>query len=81
MKTSVRTPHWKYIRAPEESDELYDLDADPGELRNVLGQQPEVAAALRSLIETHVATLPGAAPAPPLSEETRQALRALGYVD
>jgi len=81
VKSSVRTPRWKYIRAPEASDELYDLAADAGERRNLLAEQPEVAAGLRRLLETHVAMLPGAAPAPPISEETRRALRALGYVD
>ena len=81
IKSSVRTPQWKYIRAPEAGDELYDLRADPGELQNVLEVHPEVAAALRGLLETHVAALPGAAPAAPLSEETRRALHALGYVD
>jgi len=81
VKSSVRTPRWKYIRAPESGDELYDLAVDPGELRNVLAQQPDVVAGLRGLLETHVAALPGAAPAAPLSEETRRALRALGYLD
>jgi len=81
IKSSVRTPRWKYIRAPESGDELFDLAADPGELRNVLAKQPDVVAGLRGLLETHVASLPGAAPAAPLSEETRRALQALGYLD
>jgi arylsulfatase A-like enzyme len=35
----VRTTRWKYVHDPlaasEERDELYDLEADPGELTNV----------------------------------------------
>ncbi len=36
---SVRTERWKYIRYRELKgmDELYDLRADPYELRNVIG--------------------------------------------
>ena len=32
------TPRWKYIWDSEAAHELYDLAADPGELRNVLGR-------------------------------------------
>ena len=31
-----RTKEHKYVRRLYESDELYDLDKDPGELRNVI---------------------------------------------
>lgn len=37
--TAVRTERWKYIRyqgEPEEHEELYDLAADPGEVRNLI---------------------------------------------
>ncbi len=34
----IRTNHWKYIRAPK--PELYNLDADPGEMTNVIKQHP-----------------------------------------
>ena len=34
----IRTNRWKYIRAPK--PELYDLAADPRELRNILAQHP-----------------------------------------
>ena len=37
--TAVRTTRWKYIRyqgEPEEHEELYDLAADPGEVRNLI---------------------------------------------
>lgn len=35
---SVRTPRWKYIHYTEltDADELYDLKADPGELKNLI---------------------------------------------
>jgi arylsulfatase A-like enzyme len=31
----VRTERWKYVRYRSDGEELYDLDADPGELRNL----------------------------------------------
>lgn len=33
----VRTEKWKYIYNPFELDELYDMQSDPGELRNLAG--------------------------------------------
>jgi choline-sulfatase len=39
----VRTARWKYVRYLDHGEELYDLDADPGELRNLAGE-PSAAA-------------------------------------
>lgn len=44
-----RTARWKYVRAPR--SELYDLAADPGETRNVIGERPAVAAALAAKVD------------------------------
>jgi arylsulfatase A-like enzyme len=70
--------------------ELFDLNADPGELDNLATRRPRVLARLRRLAEarsqadTRLAeTLGGAAPGPPapsLSPEERERLRALGYL-
>jgi choline-sulfatase len=81
VKLSVRDGRWKYIWASDAPHELYDLDADPAERRNVLAEHADVAAALRGTIERHVAALPQPKEAAPLSESTREALRALGYVE
>jgi choline-sulfatase len=40
---AVRDGRWKYILAPR--PELYDLDQDPGELKNLVGAEPNRAAA------------------------------------
>jgi N-acetylglucosamine-6-sulfatase len=53
---AVRTERWKYIRYPgetDEHDELYDLQADPGEERNLIGTAAarEELPALRSELE------------------------------
>ncbi|MCA9260865.1 MAG: arylsulfatase [Planctomycetales bacterium] len=37
--------------APDAEAQLYDLDADPGETRNLINERPEVAARLRGVLE------------------------------
>lgn len=81
VKLSVRRGTWKYIWASERPHELYDLAADPAESRNALGEQPDVAGELRALLAGHIAAVPKLHDAAPLSEETREALQALGYVE
>ena len=46
----LRTRRWKYVYCPVSEDELYDLDADPGELTNRI-DAPEHADTLRHLRE------------------------------
>ncbi len=52
---SVRTERWRYTEWPDGSRELYDHDADPGELRN-LANGPAQAAVRRELHERLVAS-------------------------
>ena len=68
--------------------ELYDLDADPNELENIASQEPELLAAMRErLLARHLPDGEGAvdrtstADTVDLSEEAREALRALGYLE
>jgi arylsulfatase A-like enzyme len=80
-KTGLRLGQFKYIEAPDEkSYELFDLDADPGERRNLLPERAQQAEAMaRVLAEWR--RRPGAARAEgDQAPETQEALRALGYV-
>ena len=79
---SVRDGRWKYILAPRQ--ELYDLERDPGELRNLAETEPARARALRTSVEArlraeHTAArqAPAAGGIPP---ETLERLGALGYI-
>ncbi|MFG0317311.1 MAG: sulfatase-like hydrolase/transferase [Planctomycetota bacterium JB042] len=69
----------KLIVAPR--PELYRPEDDPGELRNLIDDEPALAAALKKLHDDHVrrrSTSRGAAAA--LSERAEAQLRELGYV-
>jgi arylsulfatase A-like enzyme len=81
VKTGLRTEQWKYVRSTRAPEQLYDLAADPGELRNLARERAEVTAALGALVDERLAALPGVRPAAPVDEETLRALRALGYTE
>ncbi len=77
---AVRQAGTKYIEAPKA--ELYDLRRDPGELRNLRSQQPELAAGMKQRL-TGIAGAsgkPGAGRSPMLDPEEIERLAALGYV-
>ena len=76
---TIRKGNWKYIAAP--APELYALDRDPGETRNLVASEPATAADLARQVEAiSPAALPangdGAGSADP---EARARLQALGY--
>jgi len=78
---SMRTPRWKYIRAPR--SELYDLQKDPQELRNVIQDYPHEARQLESDLAKLTATGEGKPPEQvglkAINAETEKQLRSLGY--
>ena len=74
----LRTDRYKYIRAPR--PELYDLEKDPGELRDLASERPEMLAELDGALEQRIAA--GASPSlhalPDAADRAR--LESLGYV-
>jgi arylsulfatase A-like enzyme len=81
---AVVAGNWKLILSDRGEVELYDLDADPNEQRDRAAEQPDLAAGLRRFLDEWRAKArepPSGAPTPPLDEETRKALKALGYVE
>ena len=83
---AVTLGDWKLIWSPffpdSEAWELYDLDADPDETRNLYRADHPQVARLKPHLDAWlgVASL-GAAPVPPLTHEDREALRRLGYIE
>lgn len=70
---------WKYVEAPR--PELYDLQSDPREARNVIDENPQVASRLRQSLDALLDSLPQRhAGSADLSDEAMRTLRALGYV-
>ncbi|MDH4207865.1 MAG: sulfatase, partial [Anaerolineae bacterium] len=80
----VRTDRNKYIWASDDNHELYDLQADPTEARNVLAEYPDVAGHLDRLLTEWLTSFEAAVPsddAPEFDEGVRARLRALGYLE
>jgi choline-sulfatase len=77
---ALESERFHFIEAPR--PELYDLEADPGETRNIAAEQPATVAVLRGKLQTILARNPftrqGAAAAS-LSPDAQEKLRALGY--
>ncbi len=80
---ALRRNGLKYVLAPR--PELYDVEADPGETRNLLGELPDRDERLRRALAEVVTDIlrdPGGevARVSPVSAEQEEALRALGYI-
>lgn len=63
---AITDGRYRYVSAPRE--ELYDLDADPGEAHNIIDMEPDVAdrlrTALRELVASDTILAPADVPAP-----------------
>jgi arylsulfatase A-like enzyme len=77
---AVRTDAYKLIVSSEDGEEeLFDLTADPNETTNVIEERPEVAEKLRQRLWSTLEH--GHDASTPLDAETRERLRAMGYLD
>jgi arylsulfatase A-like enzyme len=74
---AVRAGEFKFIEAPRA--ELYDLEHDPFELRNIYHERPEIAAALARRLAA-LNDPPNRPANDSMRPELRQQLAALGYV-
>jgi tetratricopeptide (TPR) repeat protein len=77
---ALESERFHFIDAPK--PELYDLEADPGETRNIAAEQPGTVAVLREKIQALMAHNPFTrqnAGAENLSPDAQEKLRALGY--
>jgi choline-sulfatase len=77
---ALESERFHFIEAPK--PELYDLETDPGETRNIAAQQPATVAVLREKMQALLGHNPFTrqdAGAGNLSPDAQEKLRALGY--
>lgn len=77
---ALESERFHFIEAPK--PELYDLETDPGETRNIAAEQPATVAVLRGKLQallTHNPFTRQDAGAGNLSPDAQEKLRALGY--
>lgn len=79
----LRQGDWKYINAPaEKGQELFNLREDPTELKNIVDSHSDLAASLQeTLTAWRKANTGTSVEQRALSDEDREALEALGYVE
>lgn len=81
---TIRTNQYKYIWASDGRCELYDVQADPDEMHNILDQQLDVASAMQSALAewrlSHAAEDEPYGTAPELDQALVQHLQDLGYI-
>jgi arylsulfatase A-like enzyme/Flp pilus assembly protein TadD len=78
---SLITRGYEYIEAPE--PELYDLQRDPGEKQNLFAQHRADANSIKAQLDSMERRYASRVPAPgatPLSPETLEKLKSLGYL-
>lgn len=75
---AIQAGRWKYIEAPE--PELYDLQADPGEQRNLVAAEPSRVTSLKRALEGIAGAGAGRHASTPLTADARERLASLGYV-
>jgi arylsulfatase A-like enzyme len=84
VRTALYDGPMKLIHSSDGRHELYDLQKDPRETRDLMTERPELAASLQrglsSFRKSRVAWGGPARPAQPLSDDELEELRALGYV-
>jgi len=82
---AARTPSWKAISWPRHQVQmLFHLVDDPEEEENLLGERPLVYAGLGLRLRHHLMATPGSqlqGEEVELTEEAKEALRALGYLN
>jgi arylsulfatase A-like enzyme len=80
-RQALYVDRYKLILSSDGADELYDLEADPGETHDLLAERPELGEVLRKRLLALLAAGrgEGAGEVPELTPEQLEELRRLGY--
>ncbi|HET7293074.1 MAG TPA: sulfatase [Vicinamibacteria bacterium] len=83
-KAVVHGRHKYIVEQPVNTEELYDLEADPGERRNLAASEPALVAELRERLRSFERSAPSYprefASKVPITRDQAEELKALGYV-
>jgi len=79
-KRAIFRDSWKLIQSTTAPQALYDLSTDSGENRNVMGEQPQVAAAMEALMSAWQKNLAPVNAPRGIDKDTLDRLKSLGYV-
>ena len=71
---------WKLILSTTGARELYDLSTDAGENRNLMGEQPQVAAQMEAVLSAWQKNLVPVNGPSGIDKDTLDRLKSLGYV-
>jgi arylsulfatase A-like enzyme len=77
-----RSADWKYMHWADGSEELYDIQADPGERDDIVDEEPPALAEIRAEIDDHVERLDETRTDVgdvEMTEEVQERLEMLGY--
>ena len=75
-----RRTHKLVVERAKRREKLFDLATDPDERRDVTADHSDIVASMVRALETRRTRAPRAVPTP-LSNERREQLEALGYVE
>jgi arylsulfatase A-like enzyme len=81
---TIRSLDWKLIRYPGLEDdyfELYDLGSDPGEQRNVASEEPLLTRSFSKRLREWSGEERRTIATPDVSDDVRERLRQLGYIE
>ena len=79
---AIRSTEWKYIRGSDGSEELYNVAENPEETENLVNENPEKAAELKSALDDWLQSFDHADADGDVSmrDETKERLEELGYL-
>ncbi len=83
-QTAIQNSRYKYMISADGTRELYDLESDPGEFRNLIDTHPELAAPLVAHLKQWYDAMPtytrSDTASEQMTEDTLKSLRSLGYL-
>jgi len=82
LVTTLRSERWKYIQNRQlQTEELYDLQADPLEEHDIATERDDVVAEMKERLNTRLANVSAKTTSVELTGKVQSQLKELGYID